>query len=126
MKENIHVRQIPGEKKRRWFHSREFDLIVWLEDDETPAGFELCYDKPRQQRSLRWLPQSGFSHTTVDDGEGRPLRHKGSPILQQEVRVDVAGLHAAFAGESALLPREIADYVLRTLAQHPHYEMTPC
>jgi len=28
MKELIKVRQIPGESKRRWFSSADFDLIV--------------------------------------------------------------------------------------------------
>lgn len=35
------VRQIPGESTRRWFSSRDFDLIVWISEDEGFIGFEL-------------------------------------------------------------------------------------
>jgi len=38
-------REIIGKAKRRWFSSPQFDLILWLADDHSFTGFELCYDK---------------------------------------------------------------------------------
>lgn len=52
MKEDIHVRQIQGERTRRWFSSKDFDLIIWNNADHSFAGFELCYDKMSCERSI--------------------------------------------------------------------------
>ena len=35
LSEDTHVRQIEGEPKRRWFSDYYFDLIVWLESQES-------------------------------------------------------------------------------------------
>ena len=54
--EIIHVRQVPGDPRRRWFSSDDMDLIVWYDDSDAPIGFQLCYDKLRSERALRWEP----------------------------------------------------------------------
>ncbi|MBZ0092035.1 MAG: hypothetical protein K8F27_07425 [Sulfuricellaceae bacterium] len=81
MKELSKVRQIPGESKRRWFASQDFDLIVWLSDDQSFSGFELCYGKLRNERSIVWSKTGGFRHMAVDDSEHRPGKYKASPIF---------------------------------------------
>ncbi len=121
MREDINVRQILGERKRRWFSSTDFDLIVWLNDDGTFAGFELCYDKRRSEHSLVWRSSAGFAHMAVDDGESCPGGYKESPILVLDGHFDARRVHAAFSTESKFLPSEIADYVLRTIEKHPNY-----
>ena len=68
MKEWVGVRQIPGESKRRWFSSAEFDLIVWVSDSHDFSGFELCYDKLHNEHSILWSKAKGFCHMAVDDG----------------------------------------------------------
>lgn len=122
MREHINVRQIPGDRKRRWFSSDDFDLILWLDDDGSFAGFELCYDKRRHERSIVWRPRSGFAHMAVDDGEQRPGRYKASPVLVPDGAFEARRIHAALAKECALLPREVASYVLGVLATHPGYD----
>lgn len=121
MKEDTRVRQIPGEQRRRWFSSEDFDLIVWFNDDGTFAGFELCYDKKRSEHSLIWRETDGFAHMAVDDGEQRPGRYKASPILIRDGHFDAGRIHSAFVEECRSLPGEIADYVLKTLERHPNY-----
>lgn len=121
MKENIHVRQIPGDRRRRWFSSADFDLIVWLNDDGTFAGFELCYDKTRTESSLVWRPETGFANMTVDDGENRPGRYKASPVLVPGGHFDAHRIYSAFAKESHSLPKDVATYVMGVLEQHPNY-----
>lgn len=121
MKEDIHVRQIPGDRKRRWFSSNDFDLIVWLNDNGTFAGFELCYDKTRTEHSLAWRPPAGFAHMTVDEGEHRPGRYKATPVLVPDGQFDAPRIYSAFAKESHSLPKDVAAYVLQTLEQHPNY-----
>lgn len=115
MKEYTKVRQIPGERRRRWFSSENFDLIVWLNEDCTFAGFELCYDKAKFERSLMWRESSGFTHMAVDNGELRPGRYKATPVLVPDGDFDAVRVHSAFAAESASLPSEVASYVLAAL-----------
>lgn len=117
MKELVNVRQIPGELKRRWFFSKDFDLIVWLSDDQGFAGFELCYDKRRNEHSIVWSKDGGFLHMAVDDGEQRPGNFKSSPIMVSDGLFDVARIRSAFLEASQALPSEIAHYVLQALEQ---------
>jgi len=121
VRELIQVRQIPGDRRRRWFFSEDFDLIVWFNDDGTFAGFELCYDKSRIQRSLAWRQAAGFSHMAVDDGENRPGKYKATPVLVPDGYFDARRIHSAFARECVSLPTEVADYVLQTIEKHPNY-----
>lgn len=121
MKESINVRQIPGDPKRRWFSSEHFDLIVWLNDDGTFAGFQLCYDKMQKERSIAWRSLCGFDHMAVDDGEKRPGHFKAVPILVADGYFDAKRIHSAFVKESASLPSDVAEYVLHLLEKHPNY-----
>jgi hypothetical protein len=120
MKEHPKVRQIPGERRRRWFSSELFDLIVWLEDDGTLAAFELCYDKHQAERSLIWRAPGEFAHMAVDDGERRPGKYKGSPVLVQDGSPDVRRIYPAFVEAARELPADIATGVTRALESHPH------
>ena len=119
MREQLKVRQIPGEPQRRWFTSREFDLIVWLADDQGFSGFESCYDKLHNEHAIAWSKASGFRHMAVDDGEQRPGKYKATPILVADGLFDAGRIHAAFRAASRTLPQEVADYVLQALEQYP-------
>ncbi len=121
MEEDTHVRQIPGERRRRWFYSDDFDLVVWLNDDGSFAGFELCYDKQHAAHSIAWRPDGGFSHMAVDEGESRPGRYKATPILLAAGGFDAKRVYAAFKKESATLPPDVAAYVLKVLETHPRW-----
>ncbi len=119
MKEFINIRQIPGEFRRRWFSSNEFDLIVWFLDDGRLFGFELCYDKHGNERSIRWSHSSGFQHMAVDDGEQNLGKYKETPILIADGIFDARQVHSDFLAVSHMLPEEIAEYVLNTIGQYP-------
>jgi len=121
VKENAHVRQVAGERRRRWFSSEDFDLIVWLNDDHTFAGFELCYDKMHNEHSIIWRPGRGFEHTAVDDGEQRPGKYKASPILVADGTFDAMRVYSAFSSESHSLPKDIAEYVMQALEKYPDH-----
>ncbi len=119
MKEHLNVRQIPGESKRRWFHSENFDLIVWLSDDQGFSGFELCYDKQRSEHSITWHKSRGFVHMAVDDGEQRPGKYKASPILAADGRYEGQRVYSEFLKSCTAIPKEVAVFVLMALRQHP-------
>jgi hypothetical protein len=117
MKEFSQVRQIPGEPRRRWFYSDDFDLVIWFNDDGSPTGFELCYDKRTLQRAVRWDSQHGLQTRVVDEGEERPGKHKATPLLLTDVDLlDLPRVRSAFAAESPSLPRAVADCVQQALA----------
>ncbi len=115
------VRQIPGEPRRRWFFSEEFDLIVRLDNNGEFIGFELCYDKTRSEHALLWNKSGGFSHMGVDDGEHRMGRHKQTPIMVANGTIDFPRLYSTFLEECPTLPEDVAGFVLRTLEQHPAF-----
>ena len=124
MREGTNVRQIPGEGRRRWFSSDDFDLIIWLNDDGSFAGFELCYDKRHNEHSLVWNPVYGFAHMAVDDGESGPGKYKASPILIASGYFDARRIHTALIKEAHSLPKEVAGYVLHALEEHPNFTAT--
>jgi len=106
------VRQVPGEPERKWFRSDRLDLVVWYYYDGEIYGFQLTYRDRTGELALTWFKHSGTSHKRVDDGEGRPDRHKMTPILVPDGKLKREWLAAVFREESAELPRDVAARVL--------------
>ena len=119
MKECISIRQLPGESKRRWFSSKDLDLIVWFSDEDYFRGFELRYDKRGYERSLRWTSSGGFYHMAVDDGEQNLGKYKETPVLVVNGQFDARQVYSDFSAASHTLPQEIAEYVLNTIGKYP-------
>jgi len=121
MREVQNVRQISDERRRRWFESNNFDLIVWYDDQDQATGFQLCYGKGNQsaERALTWNAPAYYTHMAVDDGEGRPFRYKATPILVPDGTLDTGALYEAFVRESAELPPEVFNLVVSKLRQYP-------
>jgi hypothetical protein len=115
------VRQIPGEQRRRWFHSRSMDLIVWYGENDFPVGFQLCYGKGDAERALTWNAPRDYSHMAIDDGEGRWFHYKATPILIPDGRFDASSVCESFILESVELPRAIIDLVVVKLREHPQH-----
>ena len=113
------VKQVPGENRRRWFSDGTMDLTVWLDEQGGIAGFELCYDKGRNERSLRWKRGEGFVHERVDDGEGRPGRHKATPVLVPDGLFDAKKISRQFEENSREIDPLIASFVVQVLRGHP-------
>lgn len=109
-----HTRQIPGENKRRWFTSLDMDLIVWLENDNKPVSFELCYNKQTHENSLRWST-SEVIHGSVDGGEDQPGKYKATPVLREVSYFDVDRVQSIFSEECHQIPQEITNFVMVAL-----------
>ncbi len=116
--QGVSFQEIIGKTNRRWFSSPQFDLILWLADDKSFEGFELCYDKQNKERSIVWRNARGYRHMAVDTGESRPGKHKAAPILVPDGFFDAQRVCAAFNAVSGSLPQEIAEYVSRALEQY--------
>lgn len=117
------IQQTAGERRRRWFSSTGMDLIVWYDDGDSIAGFELYYDKNIREHVFIWSADSGFTHLAVDDGEQKPvLSYKEAPILIPDGQIDPNRIRTLFEASLENLPVEIATLVRRKLMQHPEYE----
>jgi len=119
LQEIPNVRQIPGEDRRRWFASDDMDLTVWFDDRDRVTGLELCYDKGKRERAVRWRRGAGFLHERVDNGEGRPGRYKGTPILLPDGALDAKKLSRLFRENSRDMDERVAGFVYRKLLAYP-------
>ncbi len=113
------VQQIKGEPLRRWFYDHDVDLVIWQSPASEIIGFQLAYDKTRNEHSLSWHRERGTKHYVVDDGENTGVT-KQTPFLNLNRAADNDRVLALFLARSSELPTGIADFVattLRTLAQ---------
>ena len=119
LKEIREVRQVPGDARRRMFSSEDLDLTVWFDARDEVLGFELCYDKGKDERAMRWSRENGFLHQKVDDGENRPGRHKGTPILLPDGMFPSKRISRLFQYSSRDIDHSIAEFIFRILLTHP-------
>lgn len=111
LKEVEHPCQADGEPVRRWFSDDHLDLIIWFADDGKIIGFQFCYDKVSDEHALTWFTGRGFSHRRIDDGEGRGIHHKMTPILIPDGTVDIGRIRALFTGSSAGVDKELVEFI---------------
>jgi len=124
LREIRNVRQVPGEPRRRWFTSETMDLIVWINEDDTPTQLQLCYDKGRRraERAFTWKPGIGYTHTAVDDGESRGARYKASPILFADGGFDSNRVSSLFLDHSNDVPDNIVDFVKAKIDEYQSHQ----
>lgn len=121
LREFANVRQNEKESWRRWFESKNFDLIVWYDLDKTTIkGFQLCYKKDFWETALTWKRKGGYSvnQDFVDTGETIPTEYKKSPILIPGGVFDKEDVIALFKQESAQLEEWLATFVLKKLQEY--------
>jgi hypothetical protein len=110
------TRQEPGGRRRRWFASPQCDLVLWVNDDLSLWGFQLCYDKPENEHALTWIQDAGFSHMIVDTGG--PNRHgKGTPFLVPDGVYDAHYIRTLFERESSEVPREYHAFIVAKIRE---------
>jgi hypothetical protein len=97
---------------RRWFSSREIDLVIWTDKINSIVAFEFYYDKNVNEHVLIWRESSGFTHLAVDDGERKPaLEYKQTPILVIDGCFDPDRIRNLFEGSCEDLPADVAHCV---------------
>ena len=120
LKELNNTRQIQGEAFRRWFSGNFLDLIVWYSEDQNDiTGFQLCYRKDQEKKALTWLQDEGYTHTTVDDGEGCPGRHKMSPILIPDGIFNNQSVLELFQEKSKQLDKAVVEFISHKIRECP-------
>lgn len=116
LRELPRVQQVPGEPRRRWFHGHEMDLVVWEGADGAPIGFQLAYDKHRNEHSIEWRAGRGFTHYQVDDGEA-VVTSKETPFLYPDGAFARDRVLARFLAAAGTLPGAIAGFVAARLRE---------
>jgi len=106
-------------ERRRVFSDEYFDLYIWLEDDDSVSGFQLCYGKNSGERALTWRRSSGYTHLRVDDGEDTDGGYKRKPMLVSDGMFDWNTVLAKFRHASEGLPRGYRDLVLDRIKEYP-------
>jgi hypothetical protein len=119
LREIRNVRQVPGDRRRRWFESEDIDLIVWLDERGEPTSFQLCYDKGRRERALTRDAGGALSHAVVDDGESRNSGYKESPVLLAGASFDAERVERLFVEQGGGLPAGIVELVLDGIRRYP-------
>lgn len=121
--------------KRRWYQSDYFDLFVFYyrhseradaHADREFVGIQLCYDIRRNQRSLEWKKESGFSHHRVSKGGDTLDDHGASAsLLEQGGAFDSQAVIGRFMRECEGLPPLIRKLVMEKLAEYARGEGGP-
>ncbi len=117
LEELDNVKQFKDEPFRRWFMDDRFDLIVWFKPDEQICGFQLCYDKHREEKAFTWTEDSGFSHNRIDDGEA----HWGdsrTPILIPDGTFSGPEVLNQFQEQSEQIDRKVVSFIEAKILEH--------
>ncbi len=110
--EILNVRQLPGEPERRWFSSPSLDLFLWYDDEKEIIQFQICYDKGPDEHALTWHHQQGLGHHSVDDGENRSFRMKGTPIMVSGSDFDAEKITADFEQLAGEIEYKTVQFIL--------------
>ena len=116
LRELPRVQQVPGEPRRRWFHGHEMDLVIWEDAEGALLGFQLAYDRHRNEHSIEWRAGRGFTHYQVDDGEAVALS-KETPFLYRNGAFERDRVLMQFLAVAQGLPPEISAFVAEKLRE---------
>ena len=113
-------RQVPGDKPRRVFFTRELHLIVWYQakDWKVIHGIQLSFGSFTLDHVITAVGESPVELHRIDEG-----RRLDASILKANGAFNPAPFESRYRVELNTLPPEILRYVngsLEALAKHPH------
>lgn len=100
---------------RRWFSDDALDLYVWHNDAGDIVQFQICYDKGPDERAVDWHHERGVTHHKIDDGEGKAMHMKSTPILIEGADFDRERVLTLFEDHAAYIEHGIVRFVLQHL-----------
>jgi hypothetical protein len=102
--------------KRRWFNSKNLDLIVWYKsDDKSILGFQLCFNLDQDEYAFTWKEEQGADLSKVDSGESFGPYKNLSPTLTEGEKTPYEKFIKIFKENSENLEEEISSLVLEKL-----------
>jgi hypothetical protein len=120
LKEVPEVRQENEPGYRRWFEDECFDLIVWYDERSAITGFQLCYNKGKNEHAFTWRQDRGLSHNRVDVGEDKWGRSR-TPILIADGVFPEKAVLSNFRAASVQLDVEVARLVIEKIDSYASY-----
>jgi len=112
------VRQVPNDYFRRWFCGENFDLMAWYQPDGNLYGFQLTYDKGRDEKTVTCLGRSGVSHRKVDSGEDSPLANRAPILVEVGDRSEMGRVLSDFMASDQDLPLGLKRLVRQKLREY--------
>ncbi len=120
LREQNNVSQHEGEQRRRWFYSKDMDLIVWQDEAGGSVGFQLSYAVSALERKiLTWLEGRGYTHEGLDEGEDRAMRYKMAPVAVADGVFDRDVILERFLTESLEIDNGVREFVAGKLREYP-------
>src|ERR1700681_640797 len=110
------VRQHKNDLNRRWFEDDFFDLIVWYDQLQEICGFQLCYQKSRNEHALTWLVGRGFAHHRIDVGEQSVWETK-APVLIADGPFPSQHIIEEFLKRSNAIDPKVVRYVVQKIEE---------
>jgi len=110
------VKQHPDGPFRRWFEDEFFDLIVWYDRQEI-FGFQLCYEKSKDEHALTWLKDRGYGHHRIDTGE-QSVWETRSPVLIADGAFPRQQIIERFLESSSAIDPIIMRHVVQKLEEY--------
>ena len=121
MLQESYVSQKEENSFRRWFQDEYFDLIVWYDPAKTLIlGFQLCYDKNRNEHAFTWHKDSGSNHNRIDTSR-TPGSHPASPILVDDGVFPFNSIMSRFVASSGDLDPVIRNLVIEKLTDYSKF-----
>lgn len=108
------TRQVEGEPPRRWFFDDLHDLLVWLDAQGVPIGFQLCFQTGTQELALVWKEDEGFTNFKVDAGEESAVKNL-SPLLVEDGVFPFEEVLQSFQERSREMDPPIREFILEKL-----------
>lgn len=106
------VKQDEGSAKgrKRWFRGDAFDIFTWQTSDNRFTSLHLCYGRGSDEHILRWDPDAGFHHESVDIDETKPGRAM-SAILRANGAFPADLVLRQFLDIAPQLPADVAAFI---------------
>lgn len=96
-------------KDQIWYCDDDWDLVVWVNADQSPRGFQICYDRDEEEKALTFA-NGEFSHELVDDGMDSPNTNH-SPTLENKVPFNAKKILKEFESKSEFVEKIYFEYI---------------
>lgn len=114
----IKVTQAKKNQHQLWFTDQSHDLFIWINPDNQPVAFQLCYNKLHNEHAVLWHQHHGYSHQQIDSGEPGDGKYKMSPILLADGDVEPLRIAANFKLISRGIDPILAGFIYQKLLEY--------
>ncbi len=115
LKEITNLNDTSDNLKRRWFTDNDLDLYVWQDHNGTIMQFQFSYNKPQDERIVKWSNNVGLSHYKVESGDPDPYKADTSAILVGEAHLDIDEVQKIFVRAAGKLDQDLYLFILSRL-----------